>query len=106
MDSILDILEEPIMENSLLIAKQLIGKERKSLPSHAYCDCLFTNYGIYDDQTCKKITKILRDRNCRYFWQKDCPDRDRLEEFYNKNGRHLYSNFRRVEFIPVFISYI
>ena len=27
-------------------------------------------------------------------WQKDCPDRDRLEEFYNKNGRHLYSNFR------------
>jgi hypothetical protein len=26
MDSILDVLEEPIMENSLLIAKQLIGK--------------------------------------------------------------------------------
>jgi hypothetical protein len=26
MDSILDMLEEPIMENSLLIAKQLIGK--------------------------------------------------------------------------------
>jgi hypothetical protein len=26
MDSILDMLEEPIIENSLLIAKQLIGK--------------------------------------------------------------------------------
>ena len=21
----------------------------------------------------KRIAKILRDRNCRYFWQKDCP---------------------------------
>ena len=93
MDSILDMLEEPIMENSLLIAKQLIGKNVR-----VYLVMLtviaFLLIMVY--MMIKHVKRLPKYYGIEIvdIWQKDCPDRDRLEEFYNKNGRHLYSNFR------------
>jgi hypothetical protein len=47
MDSILDMLEEPITENSLLIAKQLIGKNvRVYLIKRQDCESISCSAGL------------------------------------------------------------